>query len=64
MTLDARQEQELTSGTDTLLHYHLADRVMQLSSLKSQHLNLKSLSEELGMPCSEMLSLFKTLRHK
>jgi hypothetical protein len=27
--MEARQEQELTSGTDTLLHYHLADRVTQ-----------------------------------
>lgn len=29
MTLDSRQEQELTSGTDTTLHHHLADRVTQ-----------------------------------
>lgn len=27
MTLDARQEQELTGGGDTRLHYHLEDRV-------------------------------------
>jgi hypothetical protein len=26
MTLDARQEQELTGCGDTMLHYHLADR--------------------------------------